>query len=532
MKRCPKHYWFEYDETQGGCQLCEREAMKSAAALAPAPAAEPPAPPPMPTGQAAMPWGSAATPQPAASAASLPLTFPATQTEQPRPTFSATPVEQPQEPQIAPSAFEPPPRGIDPGGFPTTDIDPPPTSAEPLSPEDADILAQLSDLKRNGEFTILLLGFFAGGKTWFLNRVKHELGKSGYDVSPHPPRDKTPVGMTRTAQIYHIRRRRSGQVETSAIVDIPGERLRDLVEKNFSGIRSVLAAMDMCDALIVALPADEVLLSADVAAAADRLGGADKVLVDRCRDDPVLAPLAARASELVAEAGSVEAALARVASMSETDQDALKLLEGVNRLVIADRDLDEFTHDVCFMTGLMSKLRQAGNLSDPRFNFRQIDPAAVNLHIGSAEYVPFSRPTYVAMTKADLISHPDPLLAALIRHSRVPDISTRFNADPMDTLYEVRPSLAAKFREWLPNVKFDFATAFHEHDPTDMRINYAADHFGIGAVFRWITSARGWDRRGAGAQRAEARAARLREARDGRGHADADFGFMSERARR
>ena len=29
MKRCPKHYWFEFDETQGDCQLCEREAMKA-----------------------------------------------------------------------------------------------------------------------------------------------------------------------------------------------------------------------------------------------------------------------------------------------------------------------------------------------------------------------------------------------------------------------------------------------------------------------------------------------------------------------
>ena len=81
-------------------------------------------------------------------------------------------------------------------------------------------------------------------------------------------------------------------------------------------------------------------------------------------------------------------------------------------------------------------------------------------------------------------------------------------------------------------MKFDFATAFHEHDPTDMRINYAASHFGIGAVFRWITSARSWDRRTGGERRAEARASRLRESRDGRSHTDAEFGFMAERARR
>jgi len=74
-------------------------------------------------------------------------------------------------------------------------------------------------------------------------------------------------------------------------------------------------------------------------------------------------------------------------------------------------------------------------------------------------------------------------------------------------------------------VKFDFVTAFHEHDPHDTRINYNARHFGVRAVFKWITAARTWDRRPRREWKAEARARRIRDLRDGRRRAG-DFDLM------
>lgn len=519
MKRCPKHYWFEYDETQGGCQLCEREAMKTGAA-----------PPPIND------WidEASVTGQPVISMPPAPppidIVKPA-EPASPPPAWGAPPVWDAAPEPVAASDPRPEP-------------EPEPVASDPLNDEDSQILAQLQQLRDNNVFTILLLGFFAGGKTWFLNRVKHELAKRGYNVSPRPPRNRDSVSTTFNAEIHHARRLRDGVVESFAIVDIPGERLRELVNKNFRAVRSVLAAMDMCGALIVALPADEVLLSEDVSADAERLGGVHEVLLARTRDDPELHATACRAADLVQQAGSVEAALgqrvqkgleaerlrgegdAGAAAQVDADLAALRMLFRVDRLAIADADLSEFTHDVCFMTGLMSKLKSAGSLNDPRFDFRSIDPAIVNLHISSRDYQRFSRPTFVAMTKADLVSHPDPLLDALIRHGRDPEVRYTFSDDPLDTLTRMRPGLSSMFREWLRNVKFDFVTAFHEHDPADTRINYGADHYGIGAVFDWITCARDWDRRGSRERAADARAQRLRRLRDGGSAIDRDFGFM------
>ena len=533
MKRCPKHYWFEYDETQGGCQLCEREAMKAGIAPPPPPVA------PMSEPAAGDAWQHEGAPGPWSTEE---WSAPATQ-----------PTEQPSEPVGAIDQSRPAAEAWPPSPSPQEPAAPPPI-LEPIDDEDTRILAQLDQLKQNGVFTILLIGFFAGGKTWFLNRVKHELGKSGYNVSPRPPRNRDHVRGTVNAEIHYARRLRDDQVESFAIVDIPGERLRDLVDKNFRAVRSVLAAMDMCGALIVALPADEVLLSEDVSAEAQRLGGVHEVLVARTKDNEALQAQALRARELVLEAGAVEDALGQLAAKSveverlrglgeeKSEEDrqklvrlaeelaALELLGRTQRLADADADLAEFTHDLCFMTGLMSKLKGAGSLRDPAFNFGSIEPAMVDLHISSRDYVRFSRPTFVAMTKADLVSHPDPLLDALISHSRDPEVRYTFSDDPLDTLRVMRPGLSAMFREWLQNVKFDFVTAFHEHNPTDTRIDYGAQHYGIGAVFDWITRAMEWDKRTSRDKAAEARARRLREKRDGKSSIDRDFGFMAKRA--
>jgi len=272
LKRCPKHYWFEYDETQGGCQLCEREGNIAATPPpAPAPAAAPP--PPFPTND----WVEEVSVQPGAA---------------PPPIWTPPPVDMSKPPA---GSWEPAANWPAPDPAPPPEPEPEPIPVDPLTDEDSQILAQLEHLRANGVFTILLIGFFAGGKTWFLNRVKHQLGKEGYNVSPQPPRNRAHVTTTRNAEIHHARRLRDGKVESFAIVDIPGERLRDLVDKNFHAVRSVLAAMDMCGALIVALPADEVLLSEDVNAEAERLGGVHKVLLARSKDDPALKVGALRA---------------------------------------------------------------------------------------------------------------------------------------------------------------------------------------------------------------------------------------------
>jgi hypothetical protein len=69
---------------------------------------------------------------------------------------------------------------------------------------------------------VVLVGFYAGGKTWFLNRLKHELGRWGFNLSPPPARDKERVIRTVNVEIHHARRLSDDQVRGFAVVDIPG----------------------------------------------------------------------------------------------------------------------------------------------------------------------------------------------------------------------------------------------------------------------------------------------------------------------
>jgi hypothetical protein len=256
VKRCPKHYWFEFDETQGDCQLCEREAMK-AEQMTPAHVAEWREPQPEPQ----------APEVPAEPVAEPQIMPPFTAGDYSEPDFAA--------PEPQPIAESPPPRPVD-----------------PVEDEDTRILNQLTQLRENGVFTVVLVGFYAGGKTWFLNRVKHELGRWGFNLSPPPAADKERVIRTVNVEIHHARRLKDDEVRGFALVDIPGERLSRLVAKDFRSVRSVIAAMDMCGALIVALPADEVLLSEDIHREAVSLRGVDQVLLNRTRDNPTLHALA------------------------------------------------------------------------------------------------------------------------------------------------------------------------------------------------------------------------------------------------
>jgi hypothetical protein len=553
VKRCPKHYWFEYDQTQGGCQLCEREALKAQHAAV---AAAPPPPLPDPNVQAPASWPPAPSPAPAARVE---------QPEEPRMTppapASSYPAEpyrvpdplphlQPQEPlgQAQP-AFQPRETADD------AAVIAPPSPPEPLDDEDSRILRRLTHLRENGVFTVVVIGFYAGGKTWFLNRIMHELGRWGFNISPPPARDRERVTRTVNLEIHHARRLSDNEVRGFALVDIPGERLTRLVAKDFRSVKSVIAAMDMCGALIVALPADEVLLSEDVHREAQELGGIDRVLLKRTADDPQLHRLAQIAHQMVLEAGSVEDAIGRIGPKSAETQrirdlgedkseddrqrvlrlaeetEALDMLTRAYRLAEADAELSLFTQDLCFMTGLMSKLRQEGRPVDASYDFGRLQAGDVDTHISSRDYARFLRPTYVAMTKADLVSHPDPLLKALIKHSRKPDIGIAFDEDPLDSVREMRQSLAAMFEQWFANSKFDFVTAFHQHHQSDI-IDYSKGHFGVTAVFDWISWAQRWDEQRRGERDALARARTLRRSRDGRQDPARDWEFMQRKMAR
>jgi hypothetical protein len=119
----------------------------------------------------------------------------------------------------------------------------------------------------------------------------------------------------------------------------------------------------------------------------------------------------------------------------------------------------------------------------------------------------------------------------LIKHSRKPDIGIAFDEDPLDTVREMRASLASMFEQWFANSKFDFVTAFHQHRHTDV-IDYSAGHFGVTSVFDWISWAQRWDEQSKGERTALARARAIRHSRDGRNDPARDWEFMNRKMAR
>jgi hypothetical protein len=95
----------------------------------------------------------------------------------------------------------------------------------------------------------------------------------------------------------------------------------------------------------------------------------------------------------------------------------------------------------------------------------------------------------------------------------------------------MRPSLASMFQQWFSNSKFDFVSAFHQHRHSD-RIDYSAEHFGVTAVFDWISWAQRWDEQSRSERAALSRARAIRHSRDGGRDPARDWEFMRRRSAR
>lgn len=349
--------------------------------------------------------------------------------------------------------------------------------------EDELIIQHLRELRDEGIFIVSLIGFFAGGKTWFLNRLKHVL--KGHMLEPPAARDGTEVRRTNNVAIHTIRSVASSgtRPQEFAIVDLPGEMIGTLVNNPLEGSNAVLAALIASGALIVALPADEVMLAQDAAE----------------RKDVINTMLAAG---LALENSEDPVVRAYAGDRIYADR--------IDRLALAHDQLQDFADELCFIAGLLSTVRYARIPFGMSLREAGIDRAAVARHLRSGEMLPFATPTYIALTKADRVRDPDTVTADLIGSSDGAVLKAML-ADPRELVLVHREELVAKFDQWFGQYKFDFVSAFEGHG-SDTRINYRRPFHGVWAVIEWIA----WCRQTGGKiTPAMVRARNIRKRRDG-----------------
>ena len=153
---------------------------------------------------------------------------------------------------------------------------------------DAFTIKRIEELRAKKMPAALFLGGRDAGKTWLLQRMKHQLRAQGFTLRPKFAIEKgeltseevqkrdteeyrkeflesedqaANVTYRSTAIIVH---RFLAQQGSFALIDIPGEQIEDLVDGNYATLRGLMAALEYASIIIIALPADAALLGEEI----------------------------------------------------------------------------------------------------------------------------------------------------------------------------------------------------------------------------------------------------------------------------
>ncbi|CAN5331511.1 hypothetical protein BH10PSE1_BH10PSE1_19140 [soil metagenome] len=335
-----------------------------------------------------------------------------------------------------------------------------PTAPRVADPEMS--AARIQELIDKNANVVGLLGFPGAGKTWFLNRLKFELFTSRDDrheaIPPHAAQWDA-VGRTNGVTEHFFRSNAYDAPSSFYVIDIPGERFISLAEGRFLGRERELLALKACKALIIVVPADEVLLGERASALYSRPGSA-------------------------AESGDLERQARTMAS------------ENVR--------LERFTANIAQLNVVLSLLSQNVEVA----KIAAMTPEDLIRHLDSDAYKPSSKPVFVALSKADVIeaqavaSHESGgdgsgSMIDLLYRGSPDDVEAlqEFDRDPEEIVDRYRPALASAVNAFRWS-KFDFVTAFRGHGDGDIGgtvVDYNLGRRGVAAVLRWMEWARASD---------------------------------------
>lgn len=293
---------------------------------------------------------------------------------------------------------------------------------------------------------VLLLGYPTAGKTWFLQRLKwiHTNKKLSFKnrkvVLPKPvweghSVERTDYTGTHLFDMQPIDWRNEPDPKrprrTFLIADLPGE-LFDRTQIAGDSVHvyerdEVTSLLEIADALIMMLPAEEVL-SRSVEPAADNQNPTERL--PELQSKMAAAVQAAKAKRLPK---AEKAARLKAAEAAERDYASMALLR-----------LKQHMQDFVKLGALVK--------ADPK---RREKPL----------------PIFVALSRADQIVSNE----------------TPYDKDPWDSLFAVQPELADHLQKDYLWSRVDFVTAFEGQVRDDTTVRYEQHrHFGVDAVLEWI----------------------------------------------
>jgi hypothetical protein len=329
--------------------------------------------------------------------------------------------------------------------FKAVDPDEAPAPEEDVPSSGEITFERLAELRLSKQMVIGILGFPTAGKTWFLNRLKHNwVFERGFKATPPPADSGAEVGRTDIVTEHTFSRPGGG----FHVIDLPGERFETAAETNFQSDPLVLAVIDACGALAILLPADEALFSghaaarfearkssgqADLVPLGDTAAEVDKRLADAKREITRLKRLQKKQPSEETTA-LIEAAVA-ARDEAEAEAEALRLRRIADHgadLAGKHRRLERFIAGLGHMSGLLSLKARADAPTGT------VKPAQVDAHIMTGDFKPFAKPVYVALSKADAVLVEDGLAAEFFpgREDHLAWTEV-FDRDPLATVHDL-----------------------------------------------------------------------------------------------
>lgn len=347
------------------------------------------------------------------------------------------------------------------------------TPATPKKGQDvpAATLQKLIDKKSN---VAMIIGFPGAGKSWFLDRLKFQLfqhSETAYACRPpHVGQNKEVERSEHLTLHYFTPVESDSGAEAFYLLDIPGERFINLAEGSLSQRSLELLALKAARALIIVLPAADVLM-----------GARANALHPQAESKPDLTLSAAK-----------KKSRSRRARIDDLDRRA--------RQMAADEQfLERFTANMAHLRAVLSLLEGGADIA----SVATLTEEDVIAHLDSKAYKTPSKPVFVALSKSDVVERhvtewtSDRATRGLIGRLFSPTDDAvhylrNFDWDPEETVGQFRRPLVrimSGFR-WC---KFDFLTAFRAHvDEGEgaTKVNYTLEHYGVSAVIRWLEWAR------------------------------------------
>lgn len=377
----------------------------------------------------------------------------------------------------------PPPAPIRLGG---PDPGPRATADAPEGPSEIDE-EDLLEIEESGLFTIGIIGFATSGKTFFINRLKKFFRQEGgYDPKPPPPPDEGIVEGTINIETHRFfvletdaeREGRAGSPrfrrdrEPFYMIDIPGDKFRNAVEKDLAGEEAdtLINVLRLSHALIVVLPADDLLLP--------KLENEERFEFRRIERE-------------------IAALKAQGEGLSIEDRRKLSRLEHkrqrLDKRVDQEKHLEGLLDNIALISAIASELRDEHGEIITRQRYREMsDLERATAYTGRLRGpAPF---TYIALAKADRLISPKQLRRVRTAFPNVSDPDL-IDLDPGNVVRLHRPKIHQRIVQAFAWHKFDFVTCFEGQPVDEKRIHYWLPHHGVEAVVEWIHWARIYSRK-------------------------------------